>query len=1241
MDNSFVNEDNERLIQWNCQGISTSKEDLLKLIDQYKPLVIAIQETFLGNDFMITLPGYNAIVKQGHYNNRFHGGVVLFIHNDCPYTRLDIDSQYQIVAARVSVNRMQCITVASVYIPGREAISIETMNALLDTLPQPRMLLGDFNAHHGMWGTQRTSRRGEVLEQLLATRNLNILNDGSVTHTSGTSIDLSLVSPVISTYASWYVYPSPLSSDHYPVIITLEGEGHSELPELYNMKRAKWSEYFNDSVWNDIENSMPTDPIEMVDELYGKFYEAAERNIPKFRKRRFHPKPWWSAECSAAWRRREWFYRKYKETNGDGYKLQWKRARAVAKLTFRKAKQRSWTEFISTLSERTPSAVVWERIRKIKGRPPKKINILLDDGVYFKSINDIVNKLAETFETITSSANYNAEFIPIKQHEEAIALDFSSHENEEYNAPITIDELMIALDRNLDTAMGPDNISYHMIKKMPTNAHHYLLKIFNAVFTSSALHERWRHAVIVPIAKPGKDHSNPSNYRPISLTSNLCKTLESIINRRMVEHLEKSKLLSNLQCGFRKNRSTIDHLVRFENYVKQSQASNKYVTAVFFDLEKAYDLTWRYGILRDLHRMGFRGFLPKFICAFLQDRTFKVKLNHILSERKLQETGVPQGSTLSVTLFAVKINSLADVIPNNVFSSLFVDDVQIAFSHHNHRTLMSTLQGTIDNMLHWARDNGFRFSPAKTSAMSFHRRGENLLQAELKMNGQQIRNVINVKFLGLNWDPKLSWECHISQLKNSCQQSLNLMKSISAHGWGADQATLLRLYRSMIRSKLDYGCIVYGSASKHILRSLDPISNEAIRIATGAFKSSPVDRLHVLANEPPLESRRAELTLRYFFKLKSHFMNPAYNCINNTALRLFFRSRPQAKTPIITRIDEALSKYELPTQPVLPYKTPSLYSWSIKYPEVDFTLTKFQKATTPVSVMRGAFLDHISTKYSHHAKIYTDGSKTEDGVGAAAVYSSVIRRSSLPGVASIYTAEIYALRLAVQIIQERPPERYVICTDSLCSAQSLFNRKAKEHLIQRLQEMIHEQISRGCCISILWTPGHCDIKGNEAADREAKVAAAGVPEFIPVPYNDWYKLVREKCREKWKEEWQNSGRHLLEIRNEPGKWNTQSGMSRRDEIVINRLRLGHTNLTHSYLFDPDIQRPMPPCELCNDAAMTVKHILLDCANLQRARDAYIVPYVSGPITLRSVLGDEAPLMCLIRFLKEIGAYGRI
>ena len=143
---------------------------------------------------------------------------------------------------------------------------------------------------------------------------------------------------------------------------------------------------------------------------------------------------------------------------------------------------------------------------------------------------------------------------------------------------------------------------------------------------------------MVPIPKPNKDLSDPTNYRPIALTSCLCKTMERMVNDRLVWVLESKKLLSKFQCGFRKDHSTLDHLVRFEHFIREAFARKKQVLAVFFDLEKAYDTTWKHGILSDLFDLEFRGRLPIFIQNFLSDRHFQVKSGSTFSNSYLQET---------------------------------------------------------------------------------------------------------------------------------------------------------------------------------------------------------------------------------------------------------------------------------------------------------------------------------------------------------------------------------------------------------------------------------------------------------------------------------------------------------------------------------------------------------------------------------------------------------------------------
>ena len=110
-------------------------------------------------------------------------------------------------------------------------------------------------------------------------------------------------------------------------------------------------------------------------------------------------------------------------------------------------------------------------------------------------------------------------------------------------------------------------------------------------------------------------------------------------------------------------------------------------------------------------------------------------------------------------------------------------------------------------------------------------------------------------------------------------ESIESFKSASHTSWSADRTTLLKLYRSLVGSKLDYGCIIYGSARKSYLQMLDPMHNQGLRLALGAFRTSPVASLYVEADEPSLYSRREKLSLQYAIRLAGYPSNPAHEAI--------------------------------------------------------------------------------------------------------------------------------------------------------------------------------------------------------------------------------------------------------------------------------------------------------------------------------------------------------------------------
>ena len=177
-------------------------------------------------------------------------------------------------------------------------------------------------------------------------------------------------------------------------------------------------------------------------------------------------------------------------------------------------------------------------------------------------------------------------------------------------------DLKWSFKKSNSSSPGPDQIHYEILRHLPIETLHILLDIINETWKSDTFLESWREAVIISIPKPGKDHFNLLNYRPIALTSCICKTVERMVNEHLVWYLEKNGLLAKQQCGYRSNRSTVDHLVRLETFIKDAFIHNQHLVAVFFDLQKAYDTTWKHGILQDLHSMGLRGNLPIFIGNF-------------------------------------------------------------------------------------------------------------------------------------------------------------------------------------------------------------------------------------------------------------------------------------------------------------------------------------------------------------------------------------------------------------------------------------------------------------------------------------------------------------------------------------------------------------------------------------------------------------------------------------------------
>ena len=322
-----------------------------------------------------------------------------------------------------------------------------------------------------------------------------------------------------------------------------------------------------------------------------------------------------------------------------------------------------------------------------------------------------------------------------------------------------------------------------------------------------------------------------------------------MIYARLVWYLETNNLISPIQPGFLSERSTNDNLIRLETFIRDAFVKKEHVVTVFFELEKAYDTTWKYGILRDLHELGVKGRLANYLESFLAELSIQVRVGSTLSDMFRLSQGVPKGSILSTTLFNIKINSIMNCLDPKTDGSLYVDDFCRSKSMP---TIERHLQQCINRIEDWALHNGFKFSKSKTQCVNFCQLRKVHNDPELYLYGSLIPVVDDFKFLGIIFDRKLSFIPHVNNLKAKCLKALNLLKVLYHTNWGADRTVLLQLYRSLICSKLDYGSVIYRSARKSYLMMLDTVHHQGLRLALGAFRTSPVESLYVEAEEPAL-----------------------------------------------------------------------------------------------------------------------------------------------------------------------------------------------------------------------------------------------------------------------------------------------------------------------------------------------------------------------------------------------------
>lgn len=489
----------------------------------------------------------------------------------------------------------------------------------------------------------------------------------------------------------------------------------------------------------------------------------------------------------------------------------------------------------------------------------------------------------------------------------------------------------------------------------------------------------------------------------------------------------------------------------------------------------------------------------------------------------------------------------------------------------------------------------------------------------------------SVKFLGLIYDQHLNWKDHIHYIKGRCTRALCLLRKLSHTTWGATRSTLVMLYKALVLSILDYGCPIYGSATDPVLRLLDPIHNQGIRLCTGAFRSSPIPSLFADCGEPPLSYHRALVTMRCALRVKFSD-SPASSLFQDVDASI---SQPQHSSfPLRATLLLNATGFNVAVPPVIADPVP----WSLSSPRVCTRLSFLSKGYNFVPTHhRQHTLEHIRRKGPHFA-IYTDGSKSSSGVGIAAVSPTQSLQYSLPCQASVFTAELLAIHSAIDLITRSPPQIYVIYSDSRSALEALQTYSSPNPIVVSIQRSLHDLRLRRIQVSLCWVPAHVGVAGNENADVAAKAAVTMTQLQPQLPLGDWVSSLKPYVMGLWQSEWSAQPRtnKLRTLKPSVNLWPSSLWPHRHLEVLLTRLRIGHTRLTHGYLMSsPHGQAPV--CPSCT-TPLTIRHIFMDCpATLPHRISCF------GNKTFDTIISDSPSfsMSSILRFLRRLNVLTEI
>lgn len=853
-------------------------------------------------------------------------GLLTLIRKDIPYETIEKKATTwgEFITIKITNQNNQTLHVTNLYIYN-DAKNID-LSLLTDIASENHIITGDFNAHNTIWGSSTTDARGRFLEQATDDLALKILNTGQVTHIANnpnhnnSSIDLTLITELNNLgNITWTTDEDTYGSDHIPQMIEIENQYKNPyVPPTtlrFKTEKADWAGYTNGFTTEQWENARTGTGKEIGEKIDQLMIEVGIKYIPnnskmlnkpnlnKAKREFFRTYPWWTEACSEAKRARIQALRRSKRSIHTEDHEEYKKAKNHANTVIEQAQTQGWVDYCKSLNIESNPKETWDNLKRLEGKNVKSTTIgplKTTKGIETRE-KHMANILANHYEFISSDLNLESEFQKIKENRKVHSDELRKkkpNNNKPMNREIQIHEVLNALrSKKKRTAPGPDSITYLMVYHLPKIGQEVVTFYLNKLIQEGPIPKKMKTATVLPILKPTKDKSDPASYRPISLTSNLCKTLETIMNQRLIAYLETEQILTKNQAGFRGRRQCIEQIATLETEIRSANLSlRSNVLAVFLDLEKAFDIMDKDNLLELLNKYKIDGQMYNFILDFLTDRTFKVKIGNTLSDERKLTNGTPQGAVLSSTLFSISVNEVDQQIETkNTTTSQYADDIAIYRRIRSDKRLreidIKQFGKDTTKVINYLKERGFKINPKKTKAVYF---GTNK-EANINISNENIQTSPDARYLGVTLDKHLTYKKHMTEKIKQGNKTLGLLYTIrKSKKTRAHKSAAKAVYKNLIEPRIQYGQELYDLGSKTTLKKLDQIHTKSLRVLTGAYRNTETAAIQTLTNEPPPHIKREISQMTLWARTHATKNNPTSEALNskeNTRYTQYFNRR--------------------------------------------------------------------------------------------------------------------------------------------------------------------------------------------------------------------------------------------------------------------------------------------------------------------------------------------------------------